>query len=92
MSWLDISPSPSPTNSPDIGCAWWAAIARRPRARLFPLRLLGRLVAPERICRTVSIMARIASGRVRDASWFAVHPSRAASWEGCRRDSYKGRP
>jgi len=29
MSWLDILPSPSPTNSPDIGCAWWAAIARQ---------------------------------------------------------------
>ena len=22
---------------------------------------------------------------VRDASWFAIHPSSAASWEGCRR-------
>jgi hypothetical protein len=49
------------------GCACWAAIARQIALGLFPLRLLGRLLA--RILRedmqVVSIMARIASGRVR---------------------------
>ena len=39
----------------------------------------------ERICRIVSIMARIASGRVTGAGCLAIQPSRAASWEGCRR-------
>jgi hypothetical protein len=39
----------------------------------------------ERICRIVSIMARIASGRVTGARCLAIQASSAFKWEGCRR-------
>jgi hypothetical protein len=42
-------------------------------------------VSFDSMCRIVSIMARIASGRVSGAFCLAIQPSRAARWEGCRR-------
>jgi hypothetical protein len=59
--------------------------------RKSPFSYFGSLkeLSCERMCRTVSIMARIASGRVSGALCLAIQASRALRWEGCRRTPIK---
>jgi hypothetical protein len=59
--------------------------------RKSPFSYFGSLkeLSCERMCRTVSIMARIASGRVSGALCLAIQASRALRCEGCRRTPIK---
>jgi hypothetical protein len=67
-----------PMRPPWQRCACWPAIARQ-IARYFPFAFLAGFTpgAFERIWRIVSIMVRIASGRVRDTSCLSIQASSA---------------
>jgi hypothetical protein len=66
----------------------FAKVDRRPLYHLavdyFSPRLLGRF---DLAVRAISIRRRMASGRVNESSWLAIHTSRFASSGGCIRTS-----